>query len=76
MTRSVIPLNAPDLSGFARQLRRTLSEHIAEHNALPGHQAMLNHIARAAGHRNLQALQAQSSTRTVPCPRGGSPRRR
>ena len=67
MTRSVIPLNAPDLSGFARQLRRTLAEHIAQHADLPGHQAMLNHIARAAGHRNLQALQA-SSPRTRPAP--------
>ncbi|HSW25747.1 MAG TPA: DUF2087 domain-containing protein, partial [Burkholderiaceae bacterium] len=67
MTRSVIPLNAPDLSGFARQLRRTLAEHIAQHAELPGHQAMLNHIARAAGHRNLQALQA-SSPRARPGP--------
>ena len=64
MTRSVIPLNAPDLSGFARQLRRSLAEHLSEHTELPGHQAMLNHIARAAGHRNLQALHAQSSART------------
>jgi hypothetical protein len=60
MTRSVIPLNVPDLSGFARQLRRSLAEHLAERTELPGHQAMLNHIARAAGHRNLQALQVSS----------------
>ena len=59
MTRSVIPLNVPDLSGFARQLRRTLAEYLAEHPELPGHQTLLNHIARAAGHRNLQVLQAQ-----------------
>ena len=59
MTRSVIPLNVPDLSGFARQLRRTLAEHLSQHPDLPSHQTLLNHIARAAGHRNLQALQAQ-----------------
>ena len=59
MTRSVIPMTVPDLSGFARALRRSLGEHLAEHATLPTHQAMLNHIARAAGHRNLQALQAQ-----------------
>ncbi|HEY6353626.1 MAG TPA: DUF2087 domain-containing protein [Burkholderiaceae bacterium] len=59
MTRSVISLNVPDLSGFARQLRRTLAEYLAEHPELPGHQTLLNHIARAAGHRNLQVLQAQ-----------------
>src|SRR4029450_11098411 len=39
-------------------LRRSLGEHIAEHKELPTHQTLLNHIARAAGHRNLQALQA------------------
>ena len=60
MTRSVIPVTVPDLSGFARALRRSLAEHLAEHAALPTHQALLNHIARAVGHRNLQALQAQA----------------
>lgn len=59
MTRSVISITVPDLSGFARALRRSLDEHLAAHAALPTHQALLNHIARAAGHRNLQALQAQ-----------------
>jgi hypothetical protein len=57
VTRIVIPLHLPDLSGFARQLRRSLADHLAQHPELPGHQALLNHIARAAGHRNLQALQ-------------------
>lgn len=56
MTRTVIPFAVPDLSAFARGLRRSLAEHLAAHAALPTHQAMLNHIARAAGHRNLQAL--------------------
>jgi len=60
MTRTVVPLNVPDLSGFARQLRRTLADHLAQHAQLPGHQTLLNHIARAAGHRNLQALSAHS----------------
>jgi hypothetical protein len=60
MTRSVIPMTVPDLSGFARALRRSLSDHLAEQAGLPAHQALLNHIARAAGHRNLQALQAQA----------------
>ena len=74
MTRSVIPLNVPDLSALARQLRRTLAEHLTEHADLPGHQAMLNHIARAAGHRNLQALQASSpSKRTAPADKAAAP---
>ena len=68
MTRTVIPLSVPDLSGFARGLRRTLGEHVAEHAELPSHQSLLNHIARAAGHRNLQALLAQPVRRSVAPP--------
>jgi hypothetical protein len=70
MTRSVISMAVPDLSCFARSLRRSLGEHLIEHAELPTHQALLNHIARAAGHRNLQALQAQMPRRktTVPAP--------
>jgi hypothetical protein len=63
MTRTVIPMTVPDLSGFARSLRRSLGEHLDQHKALPTHQALLNHIARAAGHRNLQALQVQAPKR-------------
>ncbi|HEU5294621.1 MAG TPA: DUF2087 domain-containing protein [Burkholderiaceae bacterium] len=60
MTRTVIALNVPDLSAFARGLRRSLAEHLAQHAELPAHQSLLNHIARAAGHRNWQALHAQA----------------
>ena len=63
MTRTVIPMTVPDLSGFARNLRRSLGEHLDQHKALPTHQALLNQIARAAGHRNLQALQVQAPKR-------------
>lgn len=65
MTRTAISITVPDLSGFARALRRTLSDHLAEHAGLPAHQALLNHIARAAGHRNLQALQAHAPRGTL-----------
>ena len=60
MARSLIVLNVPDLSGFARALRRSLADHLTQHCELPGHQALLNCIARAAGYRNLQALQVQT----------------
>jgi hypothetical protein len=63
MTRTVIPLTVADLSAFARSLHRSLSEHQATHAALPAHQSLLNHIARAAGHRNLQALHALAARR-------------
>jgi len=66
MTRAVIALHVPDLSAFARALRRGLADHLARHPELPGHQALLNHLARAAGHRNLQALQVQAPPVRVP----------
>jgi hypothetical protein len=65
VTRTVIPMTVPDLSGFARSLRRSLGEHLAEHAALPTHQGLLNHLARAAGHRNLQALQVHAPKAVV-----------
>jgi hypothetical protein len=58
MTRTVTPLSVPDLSNFARALGRSLRAFEAERGALPAHQSLLNLIARAAGHRNLQSLQA------------------
>jgi hypothetical protein len=58
MTRSVIPLHVNDLSAFARSLRRSLVAHLAQHRDVPTHQTLLNQLARASGHRNLQALQA------------------
>jgi len=64
MTRIVIPLAVPDLSGFARSLANSLAAHHAEHAALPSHQSLLNHIARAAGCRNLQALRARNADST------------
>lgn len=56
--RPRVPLHSPDLSGFAKSLRRQLVEHHAGHPEPPGHQTLLQMLARAAGHRNLQALQA------------------
>ncbi|MFO1326691.1 MAG: DUF2087 domain-containing protein [Rubrivivax sp.] len=52
------PLVVPDLSRFARTLGRSLAERHAAGEAPPGHVALLNLIARAAGHRNVQALKA------------------
>lgn len=66
MTRIAIPLAVSDLSDFARSLARSLAEHQHTHGALPAHQSLLNHLARAAGHRNLQALRAASVTTARP----------
>lgn len=57
-SRELVPLHAADLSSFAKALRRQLLDRF-EHNARPpGHMELLNMLARAAGHRNLQSLQA------------------
>ena len=66
MTRLAIPLAVPDLSGFARALSRTLAEHQQAHGAPPSHQTLLNLIARAAGHRNLQTLRARAAPAPTP----------
>jgi len=70
MTRSAISLHVSDLSAFARSLRRSLAEHLAQHRDVPTHQAPLNQLARASGHRNLQALQVvQVRARPAPAAR-------
>jgi hypothetical protein len=64
MTRTALPYSAPDLSALARLLERALDDHLATHGKLPGHVEMMNLLARGAGHRNLQVLQAA----TLPAP--------
>jgi hypothetical protein len=57
-TRETVPLVAPDLSQFARALGRSLKDRHAAGSEPPGHVELMNLLARAAGHRNLQALRA------------------
>jgi hypothetical protein len=57
-TRETVPLLAHDLSQFARALGRSLQERHAARAEPPGHVELMNLLARAAGHRNLQALRA------------------
>jgi hypothetical protein len=53
--RDPLPFAAPDISALAK----TLSREIRALQTPPGHVQMLNILARAAGHRNYQALKAQ-----------------
>jgi len=55
-SRELLPFVAPDLSAFARALGQGLKSRAGAEP--PGHVELLNLIARAAGHRNLQALRA------------------
>ncbi len=56
------PLVAADLSAFAKALRMQLAERLDSGAGLPGHVEMLNLLARAAGHRNVQALKAAAKS--------------
>lgn len=58
MSRESLPLQADDLSAFAKSLRQQLAAHLESRAALPGHLSLLNMLARAAGHRNMQGLRA------------------
>lgn len=68
MSRVPVPFVAPDLSRFARALGRALQERHAQHAGPPGHVELMNLLARAAGHRNLQSLQAAAPTIELPRP--------
>ena len=55
MTKTTLPFAAPDISGLAK----TLSRELRALETPPGHVQLLNILARAAGHRNYQAMKAQ-----------------
>jgi hypothetical protein len=57
-------LLVPDLSSFAQSLRSQLAARLLHREGPPGHVEMLNLLARAAGHRNVQALQAAARRAT------------
>lgn len=59
--RDLLPLHCDDLSSFAKSLRAQLTTHLAEAATVPGHVQLLNMLARAAGHRNVQALKADAA---------------
>lgn len=60
MTRDLIACELQDLSTFAKGLRRQLLDAWPE--GPPSHLALMNMLARAAGHRNVQALKAHAET--------------
>jgi len=75
MSRELTPLYAADLSTFAKTLRVQLAERIDSGAGLPGHVEMLNLLARAAGHRNVQALKAaRPAPSASPAAPGPAPR--
>jgi hypothetical protein len=68
MPRELTPLIAADLSTFAKHLRADLAMRMDGGIGLPGHVEMLNMLARAAGHRNVQAMKAAVKASVSPLP--------
>lgn len=65
--RERVPLHCEDLSQFAKTLRQQLGEHLQKSpGAAPSHVQLLNMLARAAGHRSVQALRAQATLTHAP----------
>lgn len=75
--RTLVPLHCDDLSQFAKALRQQLGEHLQKTpGAAPGHVQLLNMLARAAGHRSVQALRAQATlapATQAPAPAAAAP---
>ena len=69
MPRTAFALAVPDMAAYARALGRALAERHALRPEPPGHVELLNLLARAAGHRNLQALRAAASAAPTPAAR-------
>ncbi|MBI3368073.1 MAG: DUF2087 domain-containing protein, partial [Burkholderiales bacterium] len=69
MSRMPLSLVVPDASRFARTLGQSLKTRHASGEPPPGHVELLNLLARALGHRNLQALQAAPPPSTPTLPR-------
>ncbi|MDT8998108.1 DUF2087 domain-containing protein [Paucibacter sp. APW11] len=62
MSRDLIACPVQDLSAFTKALRSELKQHLLTQSPAaaepPSHLALMNMVARAAGHRNVQALKA------------------
>ena len=61
MSRLPLSLAVPDASLFAKSLGQALKTRHTAGSAPPGHVELLNLMARALGHRNLQSLQAAAA---------------
>jgi hypothetical protein len=71
MPRQAFALAVPDMAAFARALGQSLIERHTRKPEPPGHVELLNLLARAAGHRNIQALRATATL--APTPKTNAP---
>ena len=68
MSRLPLSLVVPDASQFAKSLGQSLKTRHAAGSPPPGHVELMNLMARALGHRNLQSLQAAVVNPAAPLP--------
>jgi len=73
MSRLPLSLVVPDVSLFAKSLGQSLKTRHTAGSPPPGHVELLNLMARALGHRNLQSLQAAAANPTGPLPAADLP---
>jgi hypothetical protein len=73
MSRTPLTLAVPDASLFARAIGQALKTRHAAGSPPPGHVELLNLMARALGHRNLQALQAAQAGAALQAAPGALP---
>jgi hypothetical protein len=66
MTRLLLPLATPDISAFAKTLKRSLDERHEAGKPPPGHVELLNLLARGAGLRNFATLKAAALAAPAP----------
>lgn len=71
MTRLRVPLASPDISVFAKTLKRLLDERHQAGKPPPGHVELLNLLARAAGLRNFATL--KGAMLAAPAPAAARP---
>ena len=68
MNRLPLSIVVPDASLFAKSLGQSRKTRHAAGSPPPGHVELLNRVARALGHRNLQSLQAAALSPAAPLP--------
>jgi len=66
VSKQILSFQVQDLSALARSLCRQIETHHAANARPPSHLALLNMLARAAGHRNYQSYRLGAELRPVP----------
>jgi hypothetical protein len=73
VSKQILPYQVQDLSALARSLCRQIETHHAANERPPSHLALLNMLARAAGHSNYQSYRVGAELRPAPELAGPTP---